>query len=538
MQNQLFKFNFKFKGQNFLFYSVLLTFFSAFLFALANPGVFFNDGLGFVAWFYYLPLLASVKFSKKQFVFINGFLYGFTAYFLYTFWLLKSYKALFFLVIVCFGLIFAFLFFILKLSEKYFGKIAFIADFLILSSYEFLRTLGPFGLNYGVTCYTQYNYKILIQIADISGPFGLNLLMIFTSCVLFEFFKTLLTKSKFSVELKISSFVWGVLMIFVVIYGLISVNQKEDNEFLKITAIQSNENPWENGIESYSSNLENLIELTEKALEDSPESKIVVWPETAVVPDIVENYFYPQDSLRNKMSKRLLEYIDSKNQIFVIGNGHKCDGEVYNSALIFKTGKNVIPPNPEWYAKVHLVPFTEYFPFEKILPSVAKNLENNGAAYWKKGEKYKSFEAEQNFVFSTPICFEDTFSDTGRKMFKSSGRCFINLSNDSWSFSQSAQKQHLAMAIFRCVENRIPGVRSTTSGETCIIDCKGNVTAKLNSFCAGYLNGEVEIHDKNQKETFYTKTGDWAGWGVLISLCLLLISKIFIIIMKKGCKNG
>ena len=147
MQNQLFEFNFKFKGQNFLIYSVLLSFFSAFLFSLANPGVFFNDGLGFVAWFYYLPLLASVKFSKKQFVFINGFLYGFTAYFLYTFWLLKSYKALFFLVIVCFGLIFAFLFFILKLSEKYFGKIAFIADFLILSSYEFLRTLGPFGLN-------------------------------------------------------------------------------------------------------------------------------------------------------------------------------------------------------------------------------------------------------------------------------------------------------------------------------------------------------------------------------------------------------
>ena len=40
----------------------------------------------------------------------------------------------------------------------------------------------------------------------------------------------------------------------------------------------------ENGIENYSESLQQLITLTDEALEINPDIKIVVWPETAFVP--------------------------------------------------------------------------------------------------------------------------------------------------------------------------------------------------------------------------------------------------------------
>ena len=151
---------------------------------------------------------------------------------------------------------------------------------------------------------------------------------------------------------------------------------------------------------------------------------------------------------------------------------------------------------------------------------------------WTQGKEINVFDIN-NFRFSTPICFEDTFGDICRKMRMNGAECFFNLSNDAWSKSLACQNQHLAMAGFRWVENKIPAVRSTSSGQTCIINQYGTIEEMCAPFCSSYLVGNVPIKNFEQEEmTFYTKTGDLFGFVFFIFSLIMLLTKIFIDIIK------
>ena len=234
------------------------------------------------------------------------------------------------------------------------------------------------------------------------------------------------------------------------------------------------------------------------------------------------------------------EFIDEKDAVFVIGNSYEQRNSIgnqdrYNSVFVFEPQKNVIPPEPEIYSKIHLVPFTEYFPFKEKFPKFYKKLLNGDTQMWEKGKEYKVF-CNKNLYFSTPICFEDTFGDDCRKFVKNGARCFFNLSNDAWSKSDVCQTQHLSIAVFRSVENKVPSVRSTSSGQTCIINEYGKVIAQAPSFCESYVIGKVPIlHDF--KISVYSRFGDFAGKIEVISILLILIIKLISVIIKKVTKR-
>ena len=196
----------------------------------------------------------------------------------------------------------------------------------------------------------------------------------------------------------------------------------------------------------------------------------------------------------------------------------------FNSAFFFIPKQNVLPPTPKIYSKIHLVPFTEYFPYDKYFPHIYKLLLAGDTHLWTPGKEYSVFEYK-NLLFSTPICFEDTFCSDCRKFVKNGAKAFFNLSNDAWSNSLRCQNQHLAMAVFRSVENKVPSVRSSASGHTCIIDRFGQITNISKPFEKNYVYGQIEF-DKLPM-TFYSKFGDVIGnvfviFGI-ITICLILV---------------
>ena len=129
---------------------------------------------------------------------------------------------------------------------------------------------------------------------------------------------------------------------------------------------------------------------------------------------------------------------------------------------------------------------------------------------WTPGKKYTVFNAA-GLSFSTPVCFEDTFGNGARKMVNNGACAFVNISNDAWSKSASCQNQHLAMAVFRSIENRVPSVRSTASGQTCIIDCSGKIIAQTEPFTQSYCTGNIPVIPNNAGKTVYTVIGDLFG---------------------------
>jgi apolipoprotein N-acyltransferase len=199
----------------------------------------------------------------------------------------------------------------------------------------------------------------------------------------------------------------------------------------------------------------------------------------------------------------------------------------YNAVLFFNPGKNTLPPAPEVYGKMKLVPFTEYFPFDKQFPKLYEMLLNGDTHMWEPGNEPVVFEVEGNegatkINFSTPICFEDTFGFVGRRFVNAGAQAFVNLSNDAWSKSLACQYQHLSMAVFRSVENRVPTVRATTTGQTCIIDPNGKILAMAEPFIETYLVGSIPVMDKSVK-TIYTRLGDYVGVIFAVASGLLLV---------------
>ena len=516
--------------------NLVMVILSAILLWLSHPNGIFTGGLGFLAYFIYFPAFIAVYKSSFKKACLYGGIYGFLSYFLLTFWLRKYHFITLILVCVLYFILYALLFFLLKITQKLFLKNFIFVWFFIVCAYEYLITLGFLGFSYGVSAYSQWKYSAIIQSASLFGAFGLNLIVIFPSVLAFIFWKD----KVFEKKLLILSALWTILFLGNFLYGLRALRKSDSSTgSVKIIAIQNNENPWKNGIEEHKKNIDKLIKLTDKALEENPDADFVVWPETAVTPSIIKNFYGMNDKERSALIIKLLDYMDRKDQIFVIGNYHEeitsdKEKKIFNTALVFEPKENVFPPEPEMYCKIHLVPVSESFPYKKIFPHLYRLLLKANTHFWEKGSEYKVFN-KRNLAFSTPICFEDTFGFECRKYVKNGARCFINLSNDSWSSSLACQNQHLAAAVFRSVENRIPAVRSTSSGQTCILDSKGRILDCARPFCEAYALGEVGLESSDFSLSFYTKHGDFAGlFECLIASALLIIKSILYIIEKRG----
>ncbi len=545
-----------------VFQKIILLIISTILFWLSNPNIFFEEGLGWLAFFNYLPLLLLVKKSKISEAALYGALFGLTAYGLYGYWLQSFHPLGLIIVCIAYLLICLILFIVLKWAELVCEKNGWLLQFLIICGYEYIKTLGYFGISYGVTAYTQWKFLPLIQIASLTGVFGLNLLVIFPSVFFFSLItkklekKRLLEHVDFSRKSHISAYVkkerglaitslkltycsgllWLILFSASMLYGFKSLKHNTYEKYVRVAAIQNNESPWKNGIEEYSRNVKNLIQLTEEAQSLSTDIDFVVWPETAVVPSIIYNYDYGTDLQRFMLISQLLNFIDENNVVFVIGNSHTVDLKGsdllhYNSALVFESGKNVHPPEPGIYSKMKLVPFTESFPLKHTFPSFYIRLLNGSPHMWEKGDEYTVFNY-RGLKFSTPICFEDTFSTICRKMVLNGARCFMNLSNDSWSKSRACQKQHLAMAVFRSIENGVPSVRSSASGVSCIISPNGRIEKAAPEFCRAFVIGNLPVIPE-ENTTLFTKTGDLAGMLEAGLAALILIIQTIVVIIKK-----
>ncbi|MDR2952377.1 MAG: apolipoprotein N-acyltransferase, partial [Treponema sp.] len=435
---------------------------------------------------------------------------------------------------------------LLKLADALFPKRSYIVQWVIWLAWEYLRTRGFLGYSYGITGYSQWSVIPLLQIAGLAGVWGISALVLFPSFWLAAYFKDWHFIKRRDVKEETASFIlffrkekvpaiaWAAALITALIFGLINTKNFSSAPKTRIALIQHNTDPWlpskaltvKQANEEYRKDLSILKRLSDEALANLPKPQMVVWPETAFVPRIYwhETYRDSQDSW--VIVKELLDYLTMKDVPFLIGNddarrdpsknpkSHENYRIDYNASLLFENGKIT-----QIYRKLHLVPFTEHFPYEKQLPLIHQALEKADTHFWEKGTEATVFSGP-GFTFSTPICFEDTFGYLSRNFVRAGADVLINMSNDAWSKSLPAQNQHLSMAVFRAVENYRPMVRSTVSGQTCAIDPCGRVTAMSQPFIESWINVDIPLVKKN---AFYTLHGDYLAVIFTIAAAALLI---------------
>ncbi len=219
--------------------------------------------------------------------------------------------------------------------------------------------------------------------------------------------------------------------------------------------------------------LDRYVELTER----HPDSRVVVWPETAIPAfyDQVEADFLTP--LREKMAARGSWLLTG---IPVLDRAH---GWRYYNAVI-----SLNQPD-HFYYKVHLVPFGEYLPLRDWLARVLDFLPVPEADF-SAGDIDQPLLQAAGYPVGASICYEIAFGDLLRHALPEAA-WLVNVSNDAWFGDSLAPHQHLEMARMRARETERYLLRATNTGISAIIDDRGRIVERSPQFEAATVTADI-----------------------------------------------
>ena len=221
----------------------------------------------------------------------------------------------------------------------------------------------------------------------------------------------------------------------------------------------------------------------------------------------------------------------------------------HNSATVFRPDGS----EPDRYDKIHLVYFGEIVPFRfgrlrplyfllnRVTPFSGPNHDFEYSLF--PGREFRQFTMVapsrdgKSYRFGIPICYEDVMPYASRE-FASGGAeskrvdFLLNISNDGWFGRGVQQPQHLAICVFRAVENRVGIARAVNTGISGFIQPTGRIHDVVQSDPAspwpgncGYAVANVGV---DTRYTLYSRYGDWFGWGCAL-IWLVLFTDYWIV---------
>ena len=496
-------------------------------------------GLSFLAWFALVPLLISISNESPSKAFRLGFITGTVHYLSLIYWIvivlgrygnLNIFLSSFACFFVCIYLaLFIALFSTLAASLKNTRFAAlFTATFWV--GLETVRTQYLIEFPWCLLGYTQYKNLYLIQIADILGVYGVSFMIVLINGLIFHLFLGSLygtTQKKGIGFLK-----WEIPIACLITMGILGYghyrlsegqDQNENHQVLKVVIVQGNIDQslkWDPAYQVKT--LETYLKLTRENYDFKP--GLIVWPETSIP-------FFFQDN--NKLSRKLPSMVQESKASLLFGSPayQRTSGTIkyYNRAYLIAPDANP----PQSYDKVHLVPFGEYVPLRKLLSFINRLVP--AAGDFAKGEEIVTINYE-HLSMGVLICFEAIFPEIARVHTTKGANILVNITNDAWFGKTSAPYQHLAMTVFRAVENRRPLIRSANTGFSAFIGPQGKIIARSSLFCEETLTVSPDISNSNL--TFYTRSGDIFAFSMLLislikSVSFLWHSKMSVRITKK-----
>jgi apolipoprotein N-acyltransferase len=359
--------------------------------------------------------------------------------------------------------------------------------------------LGGFPWNFiGAS---QYRLLPLIQIADITGVYGVSFVLGFINASFFFMFAHFARQWRDRAARRRPHWeFFAAMAIFGAScgYGVLKLRETptQDVGALDVALVQGNipqTLKWDPSERPMI--LQRYADLTGQAALLKPE--IIIWPETAT-PDPLR-----YDAEIYGLLTNLIAQTDAHFLVGTVDLAPFSEPPEYFNAAVFMEKSGDIQ---NIYNKIHLVPFGEYVPWEKWLPFLRWFTPITGS--FQSGRELTIFTVPENGEkFGALICFEDVVPNLVRKFVQNGAQFMVNLTNDGWFKESAAPFQHAANAIFRAVENRVPLIRSTNTGFTCVIGPHGNIIASARAFETGILRVSVPIPPP-RAPTFYTKHGD------------------------------
>ena len=400
-----------------------------------------------------------------------------------------------------------------------------IAVAAVWTLYEFLKSSGYLGYPWGLIAYPVHAVTPLVQFVEITGVWGLCLLMALINAVAAEWLDLVLDgrpRRRVPARLWQATAAAALLVVAALGYGVAALARPlPRTATLDVVLVQHNANPWQSGDDA--GVVAVLQRLTGAGIAAAPvPPDLVVWSETALTWPVIGAHAagaeVPEPVVPGPFTGLPVPLLTGVP--WVVGEEPL---QAMNAAMLVAPGGAVL----DHYGKQHLVPFAESVPFWEV-PAIRRLFSDviGLQATWVPGAAATIYElpvrAGGRVRFATPICFEDAFPNLNRRFVRAGADLLINLTNDAWSQTVSAETQHFVAARLRAVENRRVLIRATNGGVTAAVDPWGRVIGEpAPLFTETALRLEVPVY-RPAAATVYTRFGDYLP-GVLAAVLALFI---------------
>ncbi|MFQ5717044.1 MAG: apolipoprotein N-acyltransferase [Nitrospinales bacterium] len=385
------------------------------------------------------------------------------------------------------------------------------------TSLEYIRSTHlEYGFSWLGLGYSQYKSLAVIQISEYTGVYGVATLIVLVNAALYCLLHAGLAGQSFRPPKGQTASIAGIAALALTLclgYGAYALDRhdvaapstQEDRNLadgaaalpghpsLLVALVQGNIEQDRKWNPLYRSRvMRTYSNLTRKAGAAKPD--LIVWPEAATP------FYFILDKSGSRFLKNLAREIQTP-LLFGSPYSEQDSGKIvsYNSAYLISAEGEPLGR----YDKIHLVPFGEFVPFQKLLWFVRKMA--TGVGDFGRGDRSVLFTLS-GFRFGLSICYEIAFPDLARRPVKAGAQFLVNITNDAWFGRSAASYQHLGMAALRAVENRAPIVRAANTGISGTIDPSGRIRDTTELFVEDLVL--TRIVPRRGKPTWYSRNGD------------------------------
>ena len=396
------------------------------------------------------------------------------------------------------------------------GPAALMAAPLVWVATELGRTYFLTGFPWVLLGYSQASVLPIAQLASLFGVYGVSMLVAAVSAALAVF----AARSASAVGAERWSPLVAVfaLVIVVAVWGSRRAAASEwtrEGEPIRVGMIQGNVDQAEKWDAARAASIfQDYLRLTRQAIAEGAE--FVLWPESSI-PFYFEEDAAGAGQVRTLVRQARVPMLVGSDQIeWRAENGRRTPTQFFNSAFLVREDGTTAGV----YRKMHLVPFGEYVPLQRLLFFAAPLTQQSGT--FSPGLTAALLPVHGHLV-SVAICYEVVYPALVRQFVAGGSELLTTITNDAWFGATSAPYQHFEQASMRAVEEGRYLVRSANTGISGIVDPYGRVLAKTAIYQPAVLVGEARFL---RTSTFYARHGDILAYAaVLMTVALLLVAR-------------
>ncbi len=356
------------------------------------------------------------------------------------------------------------------------------------------------GFPWALLGYSQVTVLPIAQLASVTGVYGLSFLLALSSAAAALVILNTGGRKRWTLAVVVLALVaaiaaWGR-------WRIAEGSLTASGEAIRVAVVQGNiaqDEKWNPALRDEI--IGRYVSMTRQAMAQG--ATFVIWPESSFP-------VYFEEDLRGHLVRRLaretgatlLVGSDQIERVRPDASPDALDNRLYNAAFLVKPDGSIGPV----YRKMHLVPFGEYVPLQRLLFFVGPIVE--AVSNFTPGDRPVLLPVGDRRV-STAICYEVIYGSLMRRFVRDGSELLTTITNDAWYGRSSAAYQHWDQAAMRAIENGRYLARAANTGVSGFVDPYGRVLRKSNLFEQTVLVGDLRLI---RAWTIYTRAGDLIAW--------------------------